>query len=129
VGKGVQAAAARLDLIRDLSGVAGRRTLEEHMLDEVGDAADVLLLIARADPDPQADRNRLDVRHGFRHDAHTIAERCDLYILVYHSDLHLRRSFPPHKTNPGLEPGFGGNKAGDGTRTRDILLGKQALYH
>ncbi len=58
IGAGVQLAAERLDLGRDLVRPrAIRRPLEEHVLDDVRDADLAVLLVEVARPDPQIDRH------------------------------------------------------------------------
>jgi hypothetical protein len=63
VGRGVDLAADVLDVLGDAAGGAARRALEGHVLDEVGQAVLVGLLVARARADPDAQRRGGDLRH------------------------------------------------------------------
>ena len=56
------------------SARAGRGALEEHVLDEVRDAAARLGLVARAARQPHADRHRADVRHRLGDEPQTVVE-------------------------------------------------------
>ena len=71
-GEGVHLAANRVDRLRDVLGTAGRRALEEHVLDEVGDAALLLRLVPRAASQPHADADRAHVRHPLGKETETI---------------------------------------------------------
>jgi len=62
-GEGVELAADRVDRLRDLLRRPRRRALEEHVFDEVRDAAFLVRLVPRAARQPQSDRHRSDVRH------------------------------------------------------------------
>ena len=75
----VELAADRIDLLRDLLRRSARRALEQHVLDEMRDAALGVAFVARAAHQPHADRHRSHVRHrlgdepqsgrqGFRYD-------------------------------------------------------------
>ena len=55
-----------------LRGGAVRRTLEEHVLDEVGAALLAVLFIARADADPDADGSGAHAGHFLVGDADTV---------------------------------------------------------
>ena len=59
--EGVDVAADGVDLVGDLLGVPGRRPLEQHMFDDVGDAPDGVVLVPRPDPHPDAKRHRLHI--------------------------------------------------------------------
>ena len=59
----VELAADRVDRLRDVLGRARVGALEEHVLDEVRDAALRVGLVPRAAHQPDADRHRPDVRH------------------------------------------------------------------
>ena len=64
-GERVELAADGVDCLRDVLSGAGRGALEEHVLDEVGDPAARLDLVARASRQPHADRHRSNLRHRF----------------------------------------------------------------
>ncbi len=78
-GEGVELAADPVDLGRD---VARRRAplgaLEEHVLGEVGDAADLGRLVARAGREHDEARDRLRLRHRRREHANAVRQRCSL---------------------------------------------------
>ncbi len=57
------------------SGGAGGGALEEHVLDEVGDAVLLRCFAARTGTDPDADRDGAHVRHGFGDDLDAVGER------------------------------------------------------
>jgi len=79
-GEGVQVAADRIHRARDLLRRAIRGALEQHVLDEVGDAVAIRGLAPRAGGDPHAHRNRAHVRHSLGNDAQAIGERGGLGI-------------------------------------------------
>ncbi len=56
--KGVERAADRVDVLRDLGGAAPCRAFEEEVFQEVGDAVLVVRFIARAALNPYADGGR-----------------------------------------------------------------------
>ena len=77
--EGVELAADPVDLGRDVAG--GRAplgALEEHVLGEVGDAADLGRLVARACREHDEARDRLRLRHRRREHANAIGQRCSL---------------------------------------------------
>ena len=74
---GVHMAADRLDLLGDVEGGAGRRALEHHVLDQMGDAVDLGPLVAGADTDPDAERRRLDMGHRIGGDPQAVGESGD----------------------------------------------------
>ena len=61
----VELAANRVDRLRDDLRRARVGALEQHVLDEVRDAALGIRLVARAAREPHADRHRSHVRHRF----------------------------------------------------------------
>ena len=63
-GVGVEVPALPLDRRRDVKGAARLGTLEEHVLDEVGDAREVGRLMAGPACDEEAERDALDVVVG-----------------------------------------------------------------
>ena len=71
-GEGVHLTADRVDRLRDVLGAARRRALEEHVLDEVGDAALLLGLVTRAARQPDADADRAHMRHPLGKETETI---------------------------------------------------------
>jgi hypothetical protein len=56
--EGVEVAAGGVDGAADLGGRAGPRPLEQQVLEEVRRAREVADLVAAADPDPAAERDR-----------------------------------------------------------------------
>jgi hypothetical protein len=66
---GVQLAAKRVEDLGDLLGRVRSRALEEQVLDEVRDAGPIGLLVTRASPDPEADRDRTHVCEPLGDDA------------------------------------------------------------
>ena len=73
-GEGVELAADRVDGLRDVLGRPRRGALEEHVLDEVGDAAALGCFVARAARQPDADADRADLRHPLGEDAEPVIE-------------------------------------------------------
>ena len=73
-GEGVHLPADRVDRLGDVLGAAGRGALEEHVLDEVGDAALLLRLVARAAREPHADADRAHVRHPLGEETETVRQ-------------------------------------------------------
>ncbi len=73
-GERVELPADRIDRLRDVLGRAGRGALEEHVLDEVGDAAARLDLVARAARQPHADRHRPHVGHRLGDEPQPVVE-------------------------------------------------------
>ena len=66
---GVQLAAEAVEDLRDLLRRVCARALEEQVLDEVGDPGARIRLVARAGADPEAERDRADVRDVLGDDA------------------------------------------------------------
>src|ERR1700758_238020 len=64
----VEAAAHRLDLLRDLTGGTARSPLECHVLEQVRDAMLIRSLVTTAGADPNAKRCGLQMRHRVSHD-------------------------------------------------------------
>ena len=62
-GERVELAADRIDRLRDVFRRPARRALEEHVLDEVRDAAALGRFVARPARQPHADADRTDLRH------------------------------------------------------------------
>ncbi len=73
-GEGVEIAADGVHLAGDLLRGAGGGALEYHVLDEVGDAVDLGGLVAGAGTEPDAHRDRAQVRHGLGEDEQAIRE-------------------------------------------------------
>src|SRR5207253_3927511 len=63
-GARIEVAADRLDFLDDLARRALGRTLEGHVFQKVRDAVLVGLLVTTADAGPDAERRRLQMRHG-----------------------------------------------------------------
>ncbi len=61
--RGVQLPAEAVEDLRDLLRGVRARALEEQVLDEVRDAGAGVGLVARAGPDPEAERHRADAGH------------------------------------------------------------------
>ncbi len=74
-GVGVEVAADRLDLLRDVGGAAGRRPLEGHMLQQMRDPVHLRRLVPRSGSDPHADRSSLHGRHVMGDDADPVIQR------------------------------------------------------
>ena len=77
-GGGVQLAAEAVEDLRDLLRGVRARALEEQVLDEVRDARSRVGLVARAGTDPEAERDRADVRHALGDHAFAGRERRDV---------------------------------------------------
>ena len=67
--RSVEIAAGRLDLLGDGARAAPPRALEGHVLEKVRKAMLACALVARAGPDPDAERGGLKMRHGVGDDA------------------------------------------------------------
>ena len=68
-GRRVQLGAHRVERLGDLLRLEAPRALEQQVLDEVRDAGAVGALVARADVDPEAERDRAHARHPLGDDA------------------------------------------------------------
>ena len=73
-GERVELAADRVDRLRDVLGRPRRRALEQHVLDEVGDAAALGGFVARSARQPDADADRTDLRHPLGENAKAVIE-------------------------------------------------------
>jgi len=73
-GEGVHVAADRIDLAGNGLGGARFRALENHVLDEVRNAVPFGIFVARAGLQPNADRDRTDVRHLLGNDGEAIRQ-------------------------------------------------------
>ena len=72
------------------------RALEEHVLDEVGDAAALVGLVARAARQPHADADRTDVRHGLGDESKAVVENiADNHCEIAEGHGHWRRAGQP----------------------------------
>nr|WP_247873618.1 hypothetical protein [Azospirillum brasilense] len=71
---GVELAAAVLDLQRDAQRVAAFRSLEDHVLQEMGDAVHRRPFVARPDADPDAAGHRAEMRQVVRQHAESVGE-------------------------------------------------------
>ena len=74
VGKGVEVPAATFDRLGDLFGSAAFGALEEHVLDQVGDARFVVVLVAAARLAPEPDRGGANVADRFDENADAVRE-------------------------------------------------------
>jgi hypothetical protein len=72
--EGVELTADGVNRLRDVFGGAGVGPLEQHVLDEVRDAAALVALVARAAHQPHADGHRPHVRHRFGNEPETVVE-------------------------------------------------------
>ena len=73
-GEGVEVAADGVDLAGELLGGARGGALEDHVLDEVGDAVEVGGLVAGAGVDPDAHGDGADVGHGLGEDEQAVGQ-------------------------------------------------------
>ena len=73
-GERVELPADRVDRLRDVLGRSGAGALEEHVLDEVRDAAALGRFVARAARQPDADADRADLRHPLGEKAEAVIE-------------------------------------------------------
>ena len=73
-GEGVHVAADGIDLAGDLLGGAVLGALEDHVLDEVGDAVRLRSLVARAGLEPNTDGSRADVLHLLGDDGEAVRQ-------------------------------------------------------
>jgi hypothetical protein len=71
----VEVAAHRVELLRDVLGGATFGALEEHVLDEVGDAALLGHLVPRAAGEPHTEAHRAHVRHGLGDEPDAVRKR------------------------------------------------------
>src|SRR5690606_39681969 len=76
-GIGVEVAANRLDRLGDGLGGAGPGALERHVLEQVRDAVDLCRLVARADADPDAERDAFHRVHAVAGDGEAVGEAAD----------------------------------------------------
>ncbi len=81
----IDVAARCLDLLGDVAGRASLRALEGHMLEEMRDPVLHRLLVARAGPDPDAERHRLELRHGMGHHSQAVRQRGDFDRALAHA--------------------------------------------
>src|SRR5258707_15657069 len=73
-GVGVEVAADSVDLAGELLRGAGGGALEDHVLDEVGDAVEVERLVAGAGGQPDAHADGADVGDRFGEDEQAVGE-------------------------------------------------------
>jgi len=74
VGECIEGAAPAFDFFGDLAGSSGVGALEEHVLDEVGDAGLVLFFVTAAGLAPESHGGGLDVGDGLDQDADPVIE-------------------------------------------------------
>ena len=70
----VELAADGIDRLSNVLGGAAARSLEEHVLDEVRDAATLGRFVTRPARQPDADADRTDLRHRLGEDAKPVIE-------------------------------------------------------
>jgi hypothetical protein len=75
-GKGVKDASDGLEIRGNLRGILVPGALENHMLDEMGNTGVFLVLIARADIDPEPQGDRADIRNGLGDNFEAIRKNC-----------------------------------------------------
>ena len=73
-GEGVELAADRVDRLRDVFRRPRCRALEEHVLDEMRDAAALRRLVPRSPGQPHADADRTHLRHPLRQETNAVAQ-------------------------------------------------------
>ena len=73
-GERVELAADRIDRLRDVFRRPAGRPLEEHVLDEMGDAAALGGFVARSARQPHADADRTNLRHPLGEKTKTVIE-------------------------------------------------------
>ena len=73
-GERVELPADRVDRLGDVFGRPRARALEEHVLDEVRDAAALRGFVARPARQPDADADRSNLRHPLGQNAKTVIE-------------------------------------------------------
>src|SRR5690625_1469216 len=73
-GIGVELAADRLDLLGNGLGVAGRRALEQHVLEQMRHAVFLRHFMTGADPDPDPQGDRKRIGHGVGGDRQAVGE-------------------------------------------------------
>ena len=93
-GPRIEAAADILDCFGKRAGVAAARSLEHHMLDEVGDAREMLGFGARTDAGVDAQRNRLRARQRIDGDRQAIGKNVLLAAHRASPFIRLRRARP-----------------------------------
>ena len=96
-GRGVELAAEAVEDLRDRERVVAARALEEHVLDEVREAAPRARLVARADADPEADRDRPDGLEALADNAKPAVELRQIEML--HRDRVRRRIYPVRRSS------------------------------
>ena len=86
-GEGVELPADRIDRLRDVLGGALLGAFEEHVLDEMRDAAALVALVPRAPHQPDTDRHRTHMRHRLGDETEPVIED----FASYHSLEKVRR--------------------------------------
>ena len=72
--EGIHLSADGIDGLRDVLSGSSRGPLEQHVLDEMSDAALLHRLVTRATSEPDADADRAHVRHPLGEESKTIRE-------------------------------------------------------
>ena len=73
-GERVELAADRIDRLRDIFGRARGGALEQHVLDEMRDAAVFVGLVPRAARQPHAEADRTNMAHRFSDETNPVIE-------------------------------------------------------
>ncbi len=73
-GKRVELSADGIHRLRNLFGRAGRRALEQHVLDEMGDSTLFVGLVPGPAREPHAQADRTDMAHRFSHETNPVVE-------------------------------------------------------
>jgi hypothetical protein len=73
-GERVELSADGIDLLRDVFRRPRAGALEQHVLDEMGDAAALGRFVPRAARQPDADADRADLRHPLGQNPETVVE-------------------------------------------------------
>jgi hypothetical protein len=74
IGKGVEVTTHPIHRLRDLARAPPLRSLEEHVFDQMRDAALFPRFGGATDVGPNSERSRADVCHGFGNDANPVRQ-------------------------------------------------------
>ncbi len=124
-GESVDVAADGVDFASDVLGGAVFGALEDHVLDEVGDAIDFGQLVAGAGIDPDAHGDGADVVHALGEDGEAVGECGALNVAFLIHKIRIRsRSCSP---NDVRERGGGGDSRGVGYPQDGMTSGGKIL--